>query len=353
MNKHIFSFSTTTLRLPTAALLLSVASLLLLGSCKKENLFSLSGTVSQELNGQKIFMFDMTAAEPTIVDSTVVANGRFSFSGTVDDPWIAMMGNPESFVVFPVIEPGHIVFADEHCSGTPLNDRYEAFQARMMAITDPQEIAAAYWDLYHQNPDNVLGLQALNDLIQVAEIDYSQLDEILQSADPYIAHHPLMQSNLEILRHMDLSAVGQHYIDIQGTNGKLSDLIDGHVAVVDFYASWCAPCRAAITEFLLPLWELFSDKGFIVVGVNVLEEGTPAERLATFERTTAELGITYPLLCDTTRTSVEAYAIQGIPTILLIDRDGTILCRTSDPLILKDALKEVIQADYIEPLQAK
>ncbi len=333
-------------------LLLSVAMLLIVG-CKQENHYTLDGTVSQTMNGQKIFMFDMTDDHPDVVDSTIVANGHFSFSGTVDEPWIAMVGNPEGIVVFPVIEPGNIVIANEHCSGTPLNDRFEAFHARIMSITDPQEFSTAYWDLYHQNPDNVLGLHALSNLIQVAEIDYAGLNEILQSADPYIANHPLMQSNLEILHNMELSSVGQHYIDIQGTNGKLSDIIDGHIAVVDFYASWCAPCRAAIKDFLLPLWELFSDKGFIVVGVNVLEEGTPAERLAAFERTTAELGITYPLLCDTTRASVEAYAIQGIPTILLIDSDGTILERTSDPMILKNALKEVIQADYIEPLQPR
>ncbi len=95
------------------------------------------------------------------------------------------------------------------------------------------------------------------------------------------------------------------------------DALRGRVVVMDFWASWCPPCRASI-----PALEAFSraHPDVVVLGVNV-----ESERHAEFVRAAhEELGATYPTVHDSDGHLQAAYEITGLPTLLVLDEDGRV-----------------------------
>ncbi|QDU96893.1 TlpA family protein disulfide reductase [Lignipirellula cremea] len=93
----------------------------------------------------------------------------------------------------------------------------------------------------------------------------------------------------------------------------------GKVVVVDFWASWCGPCRAEMPH-LKKLYEDLQDRGFDVVGVNLDKD---AEAMATF---IAEQKLNWTNIAgEGTKELANKYGVRGIPTLMLIDADGNVV----------------------------
>ena len=123
--------------------------------------------------------------------------------------------------------------------------------------------------------------------------------------------------------------------DVAGNEVRLAEY-SGQVIVLDFWATWCAPCRIAIPD-LVELYERYRDRGFIVLGVSVND---PVTRLEPFVQ---ELRISYPVLIGDGRYDLrEAFGpLVGFPTSFVITRDGKI-CRRHMGLAPKAALERAI-----------
>lgn len=104
---------------------------------------------------------------------------------------------------------------------------------------------------------------------------------------------------------------------IPSVNGKPTSLADfrGHVVVMNLWATWCPPCRSEMPD-LERLYEAYRNRGLVVIGVD---QGESRERTVAFAHS---LGIRYPILLDNQQQYGRTYIALGLPTTIIINRNG-------------------------------
>lgn len=108
--------------------------------------------------------------------------------------------------------------------------------------------------------------------------------------------------------------------DADGNEVRLSDF-KGKPVVVNFWASWCPPCKAELPDFQKVYDETGEDVVFLMV--NLVDGQRETLEIAT--RFVEENGYTFPVYYDTNQDAAIAYGISSIPTTLMIDKDGYIV----------------------------
>jgi peroxiredoxin len=103
-------------------------------------------------------------------------------------------------------------------------------------------------------------------------------------------------------------------LDVNGNVVRLSDF-KGKAVVLNFWATWCVPCRQEFPE-LINAYDRNKDKGLVIIGVNVRENASSVRKFAD------DFGARYPILVDTDGSVSSQYRIQGLPVTWFIDRDG-------------------------------
>ncbi len=103
---------------------------------------------------------------------------------------------------------------------------------------------------------------------------------------------------------------------LDGSTVKLSGL-KGKVVVLDFWASWCGPCRQEMPE-LEQLWQKVKDKDVVIFGVNLGDSAEAAGKAAD------SFGVTFPIVLDSNGATGNAYGVSGIPTTVIIDGAGVV-----------------------------
>jgi thiol-disulfide isomerase/thioredoxin len=101
-----------------------------------------------------------------------------------------------------------------------------------------------------------------------------------------------------------------------GSSLALSDLRD-KVVVLNFWATWCVPCRAEMPA-LENIYQELGPQGLVVVGVDVQES---AEKVLTF---LPEVGVTFPIVLDGDTRLAARYRATGLPATFIVDRKGTV-----------------------------
>ncbi|OHD26383.1 MAG: hypothetical protein A2064_04810 [Spirochaetes bacterium GWB1_66_5] len=108
--------------------------------------------------------------------------------------------------------------------------------------------------------------------------------------------------------------------DLKGKYIKLSGL-KGKVVFLNFWATWCGPCRTEMPS-MQRLYEQLKDQGLEILAVDLQEDKT---RVQSFVK---ELGLTFTVLLDTKGTVGAQYTARAIPTTYLLDRQGFVFART-------------------------
>ena len=103
---------------------------------------------------------------------------------------------------------------------------------------------------------------------------------------------------------------------LDGQTVSLHDY-QGKAVMVNFWATWCPPCRSEMPD-MQNLYSELKGKGVEILAVNVQEARPPIEKFVT------QFGLTFPILLDVSGDVVQQYGVQALPTSYFIDREGRI-----------------------------
>jgi peroxiredoxin len=123
--------------------------------------------------------------------------------------------------------------------------------------------------------------------------------------------------------------------DLRGKTWTLKEQ-RGKVVVVNFWATWCPPCRKEMPD-LETLYKQFKDQGLVILAISDEDAGKVAPFIA-------EQKVTYPILLDPGRKVNELFQIEGIPKTFVYDRSGKLVAQSIDMRTRRQFLEMLAQA---------
>jgi len=135
--------------------------------------------------------------------------------------------------------------------------------------------------------------------------------EDLQTDDKNIANNNINSSSTNLQKAPDFSLISLNKNEIKLSNYR------GKVIILDFWATWCPPCRAEI-PFFIELYKQYKEQGLAIIGVATSDEKNKVEAFA------KNYKINYPVVMGNEKIVEDYGGIRGLPTTFIIDKEGNI-----------------------------
>lgn len=347
---------------------IGMGAIALMAACssKPANEFAINGTTDLP-DGEMVYLSYAVSSDSVYADSVAVANGKFAFTGTLANPYQAKIyagsdrrDNLKSRVF--MIEPSVMEISlsgDDYgkavVNGSSLtaqldsvSDRIEEIEGKMIAIQEEaenlqesdtvrmKELEDRFEALYNEqeqcrldfaksHPSSFVSPVVFRRVIYNRSLD--ELKDVFGSWTPEV--QASAQNIADFISAMENVQPGKEAIEIAGKNQneedvKLSDL-KGKVVLLDFWATWCRPCRASLPH-VRQVYEKYNGKGLEVFCVSLdNEEGAWKDFIANSGLGMEKYHHVYERGCGWNSKDAANYAVKSIPAKFLIDRDGKII----------------------------
>ncbi|WP_439184442.1 redoxin domain-containing protein [Carboxylicivirga taeanensis] len=361
--------------------LLAILSVAMLVGCQSKS-YEVTGTL-EGATSERVILKKIRKGQPVNIDTTEMVNGVFTFTGSVNAPelYFAAVDGQQQPVVFFISNDkikitGHVdKLAEIEVSGSELTNLFTKFNdevpgqertkelqqefqmAYMSQDKDKQKLIEeemqsimedqrAYFKKFlDENTSNEFGLfLALN---MAPSLDLEQLKELMAKFEPTMREHPYFKEIKDLIAPLEEFEKAQAATEVgaeapeftlksvEGEDVSLSDF-RGKYVLVDFWASWCQPCRQENPN-VVKAYKAFNSKGFEVLSVSV--DGNHEA----WKKAIKEDGMTWShVIADEASGVAQMYGIQSIPSTFLLDKEGKIVAKNLRGEALENKLAELL-----------
>jgi peroxiredoxin len=372
-------------------ILIALVLLVSIDAVAQKTTFSITGTLNNITDPIKKVILSYRSNGQRKVDSVEVKNGQYSFTGSVTEPTRASLqakyapaadGKPKMLngrrdVASFFIEPSKIKvtstdsFSNVKISGSaaqkaydgleaslkPANEKMSAFMKKYSAATSEEkktlepeyevidkEIKQVYKEYAVKNRKSPVALYAITQYAGY-DINAAEVEPLFNALPAATKARPSAVEFADRLAIAKKLVIGQPAMDFTQTdtagNPVALSSLRGKVLLVDFWASWCGPCRRDNPN-VVRVFNQYKDKGFDVLGVSLDQPGAKEKWIKAIH----DDKLTWTHVSDLKfwdNDVAKLYGVRAIPFNLLLDKNGNIIGRNLHGEELEKKLTEVFQ----------
>ncbi|MBR2606678.1 MAG: AhpC/TSA family protein [Bacteroidaceae bacterium] len=368
-------------------ILFTLFAIFALFACTPTDSYKISGTYKDAPQNGKIYLAQLTSSSIDYIDSAEIKNNKFEFTGKQDTPIVRFIFYPLAEggedIIPLVLENGNISIkigkGRTIVSGTELNNAMQSYKDEFYEVSRRAEKAF----LSIRNTDNITqekldSLQSAADALssEMSQVLYNHISANIENpigafiistsgpmCDPaelcgiidsvpeayrderFTQFYKIFKEDIQRKIGAIETAEGNAYInfelrDINGKETLFSSIVENNkYTLLDFWASWCTPCRKAMPR-IKEIHEKYGKKGLAVVSLSLDTDGEA------WKKAVADLEMTWTQLCNPDGGSNQvgkAYGIEFIPTVLIIDKSGKIIARGLEGEALSAKIEELMK----------
>lgn len=369
-----------------------MAALAIFASCEddNENGYVIRGTVENASDGQKIYVSELNESntQTVPVDTLEVVDGKFEVDlPEKDNPAISFLsleGTRGNILYIADNTPMHFTIYADSISASSVsggednqilysyleeirntnremtqisNSMREAYmnqdtEALSELQQKQQELAEkdkqSKQTLVEENPNSIVSVMVLQDMMNTQMYSTAEIKDLFNSLSPEIQQSPLAKILERNLKNMSVVDVGSKAPNFsaptpEGEELALKDVL-GKVTLVDFWASWCKPCRVENPN-IVEVYKKYHDKGFNIIQVSLDRPGQKDKwKQAIADDNLGEWNHISNLMFWQDPIAAQ-YGIRGIPAAFLLDEEGVIIAKDLRGDALGQKVAEMLETE--------
>ncbi|MEG1564003.1 MAG: TlpA disulfide reductase family protein, partial [Bacteroides sp.] len=307
--------------------------------------YVITGTVEGAAEGDSVFLQEAAGRQLNKLDTAIITNGVFTFEGVQDsvvNRYITCKVGEEGMLMDFFLENGTIKMSltkdHDSATGTSNNDAYQEIRSKVNALN--QKLSVLYDAMgdstltEEQKETKMKELEQLREAMNQINIEgikknitnlvgvelfkknfynmtTAENEALLQQIPAKYQNDEVIVKIKDITDRQKKTAVGQKFLDFEmltpeGKKIKLSDYVGkGKVVLIDFWASWCGPCRREMPS-LVDAYAKYKGKNFEIVGVSLDESND------SWKEAIKKLKITWPQMSDLKDWNCEGAQLYAI-----------------------------------------